>query len=196
MAAIDQHITSAALQEFMKNGYGATSLAQIVRAAGISKTTLYARFPVKAALFRAIMHEQIDASGPATILRPSASPNAIHDGLLLFACRMLEASLSGHLLALNRLICSESHRFPELGAAAAEKSRLGIHRVSLFISDCAAARRIACTNADDVAEAFIHMLRGWYMHVMLSNQKVSKREREAFAKRAVLSLFPSGADFQ
>src|SRR3546814_5695128 len=46
--------------EFCTHGYGATSLNQIVRAAGVSKTTLYARFASKNELFRAIMHEQIE----------------------------------------------------------------------------------------------------------------------------------------
>src|SRR5262249_22306431 len=40
---------------FLARGYGATSLNEIARAARVSKATLYARFPSKADLLRAVI---------------------------------------------------------------------------------------------------------------------------------------------
>ena len=58
-----------ALREFLQLGYGSTSMTRIVQAAGVSKTTLYSRYPSKEDLFRAIIYEQIDRLSPSTSLR-------------------------------------------------------------------------------------------------------------------------------
>ena len=43
VAQIESRLLDVALQEFLAEGYGGTSLTRIVKAAGISKTTLYTR---------------------------------------------------------------------------------------------------------------------------------------------------------
>ena len=47
-------VSKAALREFVRSGYGGTSVNQIVRALGISKTTFYTRYPSKEALEEAL----------------------------------------------------------------------------------------------------------------------------------------------
>jgi len=101
---------------------------------------------------------------------------------------MLELSLEEDLLGVNRLIYAESHRFPELGAAAAERSELGIRRISQFIRDCADADGIPCRDATAVAEMFILAMRGWFINVMLTNQEVTAGQRQQWVERAVHTL--------
>ena len=188
IAAIDRVLIEVALKEFLRNGYGATSMARIVKAAGISKTTLYARFASKGELFRAIMREQVDglAEGAEQSLHLDAVD--LEAGLKSYANHMLKMSLEGDLLDVNRLIYSESSRFPELGLAAAERSQVGVGQVAEFIRECAAADDIPCTDPIAVAEAFIFMLRGWYVDVMLTNRPVSAAVRRKWVDRAVRSL--------
>src|SRR6266702_576577 len=45
VSAIDEKLVTIALREFQHEGYGATSMNAIARAAHVSKTTLYSRFP-------------------------------------------------------------------------------------------------------------------------------------------------------
>ena len=127
-AAIDHELLDIALGLFLEHGYGGTSMRQIVAAAGVSKTTLYSRFTSKADLFRAIIIQQIDRLSPSASLKSEHGPLALEAGLRSYANQMLAVSLEGDVLGLNRLIYSESHRFPELGAAAAARSYSGDSR--------------------------------------------------------------------
>lgn len=188
VSAIENKLLSVALKEFMQHGYGGTSLRQIVKIAGISKTTLYSRFSSKEQLFRAIIRQQIDRLAATTSLRSDAGPLSLERGLKAYANRMLEMSLKGDVLEINRLIYSESQRFPELGAAAAERSALGIKQIADFIRERAVADGISCSDPEGIAEAFILMLRGWYVNVMLTNTKVLAARREQWVERAVRTI--------
>ena len=88
-ATIDDEILDVALQQFVHHGYG-VSMAQIVRMAGVSKTTMYSRFSSKEELFGAIMRKQI-ARVDETM--PLGSPKTFYDleaGLRNYANRSLE----------------------------------------------------------------------------------------------------------
>jgi len=188
VAAIDDKLLAIALREFLEHGYGGASMANIVKIAGGSKTTLYSRYASKEALFRAIVYDQIEDLAPSESLQSNSRPLDLEQGLNSYANHMLELSLQGELLGVNRLIYSESHRFPELGAAAAERTELGIQRIAEFIRECAKRDGIACKDPDSVAEAFILMIRGWYVNILLTNRQVSSKQREQWVKRAVRTL--------
>jgi len=195
VTAIENKLVDVALGEFLRHGYGGTSMNQIVKVAEVSKTTLYSRFASKEQLFRAIIHQQIDFLAPSAWLQSDVGPLDLESGLKSYANHMLELSLQGELLGVNRLIYSESHRFPELGAAAAEKTELGIKRISGFILDCARADGVPCKDPEGVAEAFILMLRGWYVDVILINREVSAQQRSRWVERAVHTLLAARSDW-
>jgi len=195
VAAIESKLLDIALNEFVKHGYGATSMSRIVKAAGISKTTLYSRFSSKGELFRAIMRQQIDRIAWDSSLRAKSGRPDLEKGLKAYGNQMVELSLKGDLLDVNRLIYSESNRFPELGAAAAERTEIGICQVADFIEECAAADNLPCRDPHAVAEAFINMMRGWYVNVMLTNRKIPARDREQWVERAVDILLRSRANW-
>lgn len=188
VAHIESKLLSAALTEFISQGYGGASLSKIVKNAGVSKTTLYSRFESKEQLFRAIMQDEIRRLDAAAILKPIGSQPKLAEGLRAYANHMLELNLQGDLLAVNRLISSESHRFPELAAAAGERAVLGIKRISGYIQECAKVDRIPCKDPDAVAEAFIFMLRGWHTNAMLTNKKIPATQRERWVERVVHAL--------
>lgn len=195
VAAIERTLLSVALKEFIAHGYGGSSLTKIVKAAGVSKTTLYSRFESKEQLFHAIMREEIKRLDAATVLKSQGKRPHLEEGLKAYANHMLELNLQGDLLAVNRLISSESHRFPELAAASAERAELGITRISTFILECAKADGISCKDPAAVAEAFIFMLRGWHVNAMTTNRKPSTAQREKWVARAVHTLISARADW-
>ena len=194
-AALERRLLRVALQEFLQHGYGGASMTRIVSKAGVSKTTLYSRFPSRAALFHAIVLDQIDELSPSTPLAAGDGPPDLRRGLEAYADHMLKRNLQGELLGVNRLIHSESHRFPELAAAAAERNALGIQRIASFIRACARADGVACADPEGVAELFIAMIRGWYTNVMLANSKVSAARRRHWVERAVSTLLASRRDW-
>lgn len=111
-------ILDGAMQEFLENGYAAARIDKIAVAAGVSKATIYRRFPDKETLFTALMQqlackkelfnsEQIQAAqgDPASLLRS-------------FANRMLDHIADDpQALTFFRIIIGESGRFPELARA-------------------------------------------------------------------------------
>ena len=192
---IEHQLLDVALGEFLEHGYGGASLSRIVVKAGVSKTTLYSRYASKRELFHAIIERQIDRLSPATLLNEGPGKPDLVRGLRDYANHMLELSMESDLLGVNRLMYSESHRFPELGAEAAERSRLGINRIASFIRDCAEADHIPCKDPESVAEVFILTIRGWYINVMLTNQKVSSSERKKWVDRVIRALVSSRRDW-
>jgi TetR/AcrR family transcriptional regulator, mexJK operon transcriptional repressor len=190
--AIENRLLTIALEEFLQHGYGGASLNRIIKTAGVSKTTLYSRFSSKEELFRAIIYEQIEALAPDKALRSSgAKQPGLKEGLIAYANFMLERSLKGDMLGVNRLILAESHRFPELGVTAMERTEMGVRRVSGFIRECAVLDGVPCQDPDGVAEAFVFMLRGWYLNTMVTGRRVSPRQRERWVERAVNALLCS-----
>lgn len=185
---IDSELLDGALREFLKTGYGGTSIRQIVGALGISKTTLYSRYPSKEALFNAIVARQIERLSANTALQVDGDWLEIGIGLRSYANRTLEISLEGDLRAVNLLIYSEAPRFPELGAAAADRSRQGIAQITEFIAQCSERDGVRVRDPQAIAEAFIFMLRGWYVNVLLTSQPVSAAMREAWVEKAVHAL--------
>lgn len=194
-AFIENKLLGIALSEFLQHGYGGTSMAKIVQIAGVSKTTLYSRFPSKEDLFRAIVYQQIEYLAPSASLKSDSGSLELEQGLNSYANHMLETSLQGDLLGVNRLIYSESHRFPELGAAVAERTALGIKRISAFIRECALKDGISCKDPDAVAEVFILTIRGWYINNILTNREITSRQRQSWVKRAVHTLTAAREDW-
>ncbi len=193
VAQIEARLLAVGLQAFLAKGYGGVSMSYIIQMAGVSKTTLYSRFHSKDALFRAIMHQQVDRLAAATALTSSNGPLELLPGLKAYANKTLRISLEGDLLAVNRLIYGEFQRFPELGLAAAERTELGIAQVAWFIDQCAHAGALRCRDSRSTAEAFIFLLRGWYINALISGRAISASEREEWVDR-VVPAFIAGCD--
>ncbi len=192
-ASIEDRLLSTALSEFAREGYGGTSMTKIVKAAGISKTTLYARYPSKEHLFRAIMRRQIEQLGLSGTLMPEAATPDLEAGLKSYALGALRYSLQGEWRDMNRLIYSESLRFPELGEATTENARLGIGHISNFIQRCAVADGMACKDPEAVAQTFIYMLRGWYVNALVANRNDPPALIEHWIDRTVRTLIAGRA---
>lgn len=193
-ADIDRSLLQFALEEFLEHGYGGASVSRIVRKAGISKTTLYSRYASKEDIFRAIVDRQIEKLAPAELLVENGERLDLAEGLKRYAYHMLDVSMEADLLGINRLMYSESHRFPELGEAVAKRTQLGVKRIAGFIQACAEQKVDGSLNPHTVAEVFILSIRGWYIDAMLSNRKVSRAERHQWVDQVVQVLFSAGSD--
>ena len=189
--ALEARLVAVARQAFVLNGYGATSINAIAKSARVSKNTLYARFPSKAALFQVIVARQI--ASVAEELGPTSGEPAesLEDKLRTYANVALRRSLSREVLEINRLITSESYQFPELGEAARARFLIGVQHVARFIEVCAERDRIPCRNPAAAAEVFLYSLSGWYASVMIANRPVTDRERTAWIDSAITIFLAS-----
>ena len=112
-ARLGDAILDVAAARFLRDGYAATSIEAVAREARVAKRTFYARFPDKAALFRAVVERLIATWHAAS--EPAFAPSDEIGAALERAGRtILDVALSPAALGLRRLIFAESARFPEL----------------------------------------------------------------------------------
>ncbi len=181
VADIDRALIRVARQFFVAKGYGATSIAEIARAARASKGTVYARFPTKADIFRAIIDDQIRRTGVG-VRQHGPKPRTLNALLRVFAEEALLDSLSSDTLALNRLICSEAERFPELAEAAFNRGQFGLAQVTRSIQEYAVLEGIPCRHPRVAADVFLKLTKGWYRDMMLRSSPVTPVEIKRYVQ--------------
>ena len=177
LQALEARLVLVARHAFALHGYGATSINAIAKSARVSKNTLYARFPSKAALFQAIVAGQIASVDEELPGASTEQAQSLAARLRAYMDVALRRSLSGEVLAINRLIMSESYQFPELAEAATARFQVGIQHVASIIEECAQRDGIPCRNSVEAAELFLHSLYGWYTFVVIANRVVTDKER-------------------
>jgi TetR/AcrR family transcriptional regulator, mexJK operon transcriptional repressor len=121
-------ILEAAGQLFREHGYGAVSMDQIAREAGVSKATVYAHFESKDRLFAAMVHNacRVYAEG----LMPAVTEMEDVREALTQICREIERFLlAPKTLGIYRVIIAEGPRFPELVQAFVEAGPLPFRKM-------------------------------------------------------------------
>jgi AcrR family transcriptional regulator len=109
-------IVQAARAEFLARGYAGASMSAVAQRAGVSTKTVYRLAPCKADLFRNVVSERIGRFMLAIDekqLGALDTPAALTRILTAFG----QLTLDSEVIALVRLVLSESDRFPEIGQA-------------------------------------------------------------------------------
>jgi AcrR family transcriptional regulator len=151
-------ILDAARHEFASTGYAATSMESVARRAGVSTKTLYRLIPTKAALFEAIITDGIDRFVSRIRLRACDGGDieaALREALI--ACG--ELVLNGAVIAMLRMVISESDKFPEIAEAFYSKA---IKRTENTLANWLKAQAerglISIDNPTDTAGMLLGML--------------------------------------
>ncbi|WP_168990418.1 TetR/AcrR family transcriptional regulator [Aureimonas flava] len=119
-ASLGHKIVDIAFCQFLNAGFSATSMDSVAAEAGISKRTLYDRFPSKMHLLNEALQRRgtLEPEG----LREFDARNDPFDAILLDVARWLKDKvLVDDTIALYRLLASEAHRTPELAQFTEEK---------------------------------------------------------------------------
>jgi AcrR family transcriptional regulator len=109
-------VIKSAREVFLAEGFGAASMDQIARAAGVSKATLYAHFTSKQTLFGAVIAEECSRMAGA-LFAPGADHTDVRKILTRLGRNFSELVLDPVKLAGYRVVVAEAGRFPELGEA-------------------------------------------------------------------------------
>jgi AcrR family transcriptional regulator len=184
-------LREAAVATLGKYGYDGTTMEAIAKAAGITKRTLYARYPDKRAVFldvipwaltRAVSREENPGLGEDDL---PAALTAIGRGALKHA-------LNPDTLALHRIARNEAARFPEFAVSA---ETLGWSRRQRQVMDLLRQHEEAGTiDVDDVelaAEHFLAMVEALPARLADFGVFRSKTEQDRHLKYAV-NLFLRG----
>lgn len=191
VAAIEQTILSTARRLFFDEGFDAVAMENIAAAAGVSKGTLYARYPSKSALFSAIIVASVQewsdlSSQQDHLLTDDIAERLRHHGRTIAASLLLP-----EMKAFQHTLLASRDRFPELSRAMYDTGYRYI--VGLIANDVrAAAERdgIPVRDAETVGELLVSAVSGWQLQEM-AHHELSYDELEKFAMRSVDLLVAS-----
>jgi TetR/AcrR family transcriptional repressor of mexJK operon len=171
---------AAATELFLRDGYEQTSIDAILVQSGGSKATLYAYFPTKEELFRAVIDGVLVASAQPQ-LDVHRDPRSM---LTQFSIDRLNVIFSARHRAVLRLIIAERERFPDLARLYFERGPQRSHRLLAdYLETLKRTDVVAVDDADEAAEFFVGMLlHRWYKELLLLNAPTPSDE--AIQRRA------------
>jgi len=121
---VDDRILDAARRVFLERGLGGASVEEIARLAHAGKTSIYARFPSKEALFAAVGMRN-SAKVVARFQDHVPAGKTVEERLVSVGKTILENFLVSEVIDFMRLSVAEARRIPDLanfGRAARERA--------------------------------------------------------------------------
>lgn len=162
VAAIEQAILATASRMFLEAGYDAVAMEAIASVTGVSKGTLYARYPSKEALFAAVIQERVQEWSVTAGREDHLLTDDIGERLHHHARTIARSLLMPDVSAFQRLTVATRERFPELAKAMYEVGYLFIVKlVARDITEAAARDDIPVRDAEGTARLLVSSLSGW-----------------------------------
>ncbi|MBV7397230.1 TetR/AcrR family transcriptional regulator [Mameliella sediminis] len=171
-------IIEAAVAEFQEKGFGAASMDRIAARSEVSKRTLYKYFESKENLFRSIVAELSERfSGLCEFGYVRGRP--IRQQLTDLAWAEARLLLTPDVIAMARMIISETLRSPELAAEAQGKLEHSPVFAEL-LRDAGADGVLNIDDPDDAASNFLALIksRAFWPAVMTGTQVSEERMGE------------------
>lgn len=178
-------ILAAAREHFLSVGFDATPMEAVAAAAGVSKNTLYSRYPTKTALLHAVVEDRMVAWQAEADARNGPLPADLKQRLAHLSRSILESLASEEIHAFQRVLTSTADAGGELARALHEAGhRSAITMLSETISQGTANFPAPPRDPARVAEMLMAMLTGWYdAHHRV--REISREEAMAYAEHAV-----------
>ena len=190
-SAREEEILQAAFDVFTEKGFHGARMLDVASRARASKTTLYARYPSKEALFEALMAwstrqgtEALDAIAADETLDPLT---ALHR----FAAQLLALMLQPKKLALFRIAVAEGDRLSAVGRTYSAFTRdHGVECVRAIVARLLKQKRIEIDDRAEFGHSFIGLLQGeLFTRALLGTIPSPHRDEiDRHARRAVTRL--------
>lgn len=182
-----RQILDAALEAFLAMGYGAVSMDAIAARAGVSKATVYTRFPSKEQLFAAVVSRECDACARRMCVAECSPALDLASALRRVAQELMDMITLPRNLAILRLVIAEEPRFPELGTAFYESGpAVMLRNLAGFLTREHQRGQLQIDDAAVAAQHLVSLLRGdLQIRALLGAGDVSDGARELAAGRAV-----------
>lgn len=161
-------ILDVARECFLAEGFAATSMSTIAAKLGGSKGTLYNYFKSKEELFAAMM-QRTCGELQATLFDVGHETGDVEARLTHFARGFLNHLMTPEAIAIQRVVVSESERFPELGRVFYDSGpRIVLGRIGDYLGELMDAGRlrrtdplVAAQHFKDLAISGIYWPRMW-----------------------------------
>jgi len=186
VAVIGAAIVATARDMFLQEGYSSTSMEAVAKRAGVSKGTLYTRFPTKEQLFNAVVEERVAAWSEESAKREDVVGDSLRERLEHLAMVYLEYMSRPDVRAFSRVLMAEVERFPELGRAYHKMGfQMGLGYITKEIESAAERDNVPLRNARAPAQMLMETLTGCAATYGLLNRSLSAQERRRIATERV-----------
>lgn len=191
MAARLRHILRVASAEFVTRGYAEASVSRIASDAGVSKKTIYARYPNKDALLMAVAGDLATASYEGVMKAIAATDGEPEHVLTGFATQVAKTWASTEAIGVYRLIVSEAARFPQLAAIYRDTMERFRHGLADYLQQQCDAGALNIADVDAASHQFGMLAYGEVREKGLLGEQVTDADIDAVVRRTV-QLFLRG----
>ncbi|MGN5237123.1 TetR/AcrR family transcriptional regulator [Rhodococcus sp. SJ-3] len=189
-AQLSERMREAALGVFLDRGFDRTTMEAVAKAAGVTKRTVYARYPDKNALFAGVVTWALSRWNEPL---PDVATDDLEQGLLALGRPMLARAVDPDIVKLNRIAMAEAERFPEF--ARNTQSLTWSPRMQAVMELLERHMNAGTLRIDDVecaAEDFLALVTLMPARLAMFGITRSPEREEAHLRHAV-SLFLHGA---
>ena len=172
-------LLDAALDLFLEHGFELTTIEMIAARINMTKRTVYARYPDKASLFGAAVQRAIERQIVPQNVLEDFDEGDLAETLASIARLRIGQVMTPNGLRLQRIINTESYRFPEIFTANLEQSaRPVIDFVAGLLDRAIAAGQISPTDSGLAASAFMSMVVGGQVRAIVSGRLPTEAEMD------------------
>lgn len=173
-----QAILDAARAVFLEQGYGATSLNDIVSVSGGSLATLYDLFGGKAGLFQEMIEQECE-NFFGGLRAEDLDDHPLREALRVVARQFFDGVIQQPKMSLLRLVIAEAAHFPEVGATfySVGPAR-GREMVSTYLEKQSRRGLLQVDDPMRAADVFIGLVLGEYQMKVLCGEDVKLSSKE------------------
>jgi TetR/AcrR family transcriptional repressor of mexJK operon len=172
-------LLDAALDLFLEHGFELTTIEMIAARINMTKRTVYARYPDKASLFGAAVQRAIERQIVPQNVLEDFDEGDLAETLASIARLRIGQVMTPNGLRLQRIINTESYRFPEIFTANLEQSaRPVIDFVAGLLDRAITAGQISPTDSRLAASAFMSMVVGGQVRAIVSGRLPTEAEMD------------------
>jgi TetR/AcrR family transcriptional regulator, mexJK operon transcriptional repressor len=186
-----EQLLDSALDLFLDQGYEQATIEAIAASVGMTKRTVYARHADKAALFRATVQRAIERLVVSKVTLEALASADLEATLTAIAWLRVGQVMTPAGLKLQRIINTESYRFPEIFTMAFEQGTLPvIEFLAGVLQRETSAGRLAVAEPRGAAMVFMSMVVSGPVRIIVSGNRLARPEIEArmhFAIRLFLN---------
>lgn len=177
----------AARDVFLEFGYEQANMAEIVRRAGGSLSTLYAQFGGKKGLFEAMIDSRVSELTEQMQVELAAHA-PLREGLQRIGEAFLKRQTQPESLDVMRLMVAQAKKFPEVAEQWSKRAPEAVRKaLAGYLEDRAKAGEIKITNYDLAASVYFDLVRSriQFRSLLLVDYRPSDQEIHDIVERAV-----------
>jgi AcrR family transcriptional regulator len=188
-----QQILDGAKQCFLAQGFDGASMNDIVKAAGVSKGTVYAYFPSKEKLFEAlIFRDRRNQAEQIVVIDDDSLPIEVVLGQL--ARRLGNLNNNSETIAYLRLVIAAADKFPDIGRAFYEAGpAYGIAKIADYMQRKMNDGTLVKADARLAAMQFVELVQcGLIKPRLFASEAMSGNYSQDVVAEAGIALFLRG----